>query len=153
MFALRLNAVRRPPTNVAKSPTGCRELRVADDVGSTAVIVELLQGHYPLALQLAEKDTDPEAREMALAIVYSALGKPEDSKQALERLLRVPMSEYSVAAVHAYQGEKDVAFRSLEAAYQQHRPDLLGLKTDPLLTRLRTDERYKGLLRRMNLPE
>ena len=35
----------------------------------------------------------------------------------------------------------------------QHRPDLLGLKVDPLLARLRTDERYKGLLRRMNLPE
>jgi hypothetical protein len=27
------------------------------------------------------------------------------------------------------------------------------LKTDPLLAALRTDERYKGLLRRMNLPE
>jgi hypothetical protein len=63
------------------------------------------------------------------------------------------MSEYSAGLVYAYRGEKDLAFRSLEAAFQGRRPDLLNLKTDPLLAALRTDERYKGLLRRMNLPE
>jgi len=63
------------------------------------------------------------------------------------------MSEYSVAAVHAYQGEKDLAFRYLEAAYQQHRPDMLGLKSDPLLASLRNDQRYGALVRKMNLPE
>ena len=112
------------------------------------------QGNYPLALQLAESEKNDEAKDMALAIVYSAMGNADRSKQALERLLRIPtVSEYSVAAVYAYRGEKDLAFQALEAAYQHRNPDLLNLKTDPLLKGLRTDQRYRALLRRMNLPE
>jgi TolB-like protein/Tfp pilus assembly protein PilF len=114
--------------------------------------VEVQEGHYPMALELAETETDPEAKETALAIVYFALGKSDKSNQALGRLLRLPSSEYSAGLVYAYRGEKDLAFRSLEAAVQGRRPDLLQLKGDPLLAALRTDERYKGLLRRMNLP-
>jgi tetratricopeptide (TPR) repeat protein len=115
--------------------------------------VEVQEGHYPVALQLAEKETDAEARETALAIVYFAMRKPDQSEQALGRLLRMGSSEYSAALVYAYRGEKDLAFRSLEAAVQGRRPDLTNLKADPLLATLRTDERYRGLLRRMNLPE
>jgi TolB-like protein/tetratricopeptide (TPR) repeat protein len=116
-------------------------------------LVEVQEGHYPVALQLAEIEIDPEAKETALAIVYFALGKSDESNQALARLLRIPSSEYNAALVYTYRGKKDLAFRSLEAAFQGRRPDLLNLKTDPLLAALRTDERYKGLLRRMNLPE
>jgi TolB-like protein/tetratricopeptide (TPR) repeat protein len=117
-------------------------------------INEVMKGNYPLALQLAESETDMEAKETALAIVFSALGKPDKSKQALEKLQRIPtVSPYNIAAVYAYRHERDLAFRSLEAAYQQRDPNLLNLKTDPLLNGLRTDQRYKGLVRKMNLPE
>jgi len=117
-------------------------------------ITAVLEGNFTLALQLAEKENDPEGKEAARAIVYSAMGDPHRSGQALERLLRIPnVSDYTLAQVHAYRGEKDLAFRSLETAYQGRWPDLLNLKTDPLLAALRTDDRYKGLLRRMNLPE
>jgi hypothetical protein len=117
-------------------------------------IVEVLAGNYPLALQLAEGDPDAEAKEMALAIAYSALGKQDKSKQALEAMLRIPtVSQYNVAAAYAYRGEKDLAFRFLEASYRQREPDLLFLKTDPLLTGLRSDQRYAALVRKMHLPE
>ena len=116
--------------------------------------VELLEGNFPRALQLAESEKHVEARETALAIVYSALGKPDRSKQALERLLRIPnVSDYNIASVYAYRGEKNLAFRYLETARQKREPDLLILKVDPLMAGLRTDERYKALLRSMNLPE
>jgi len=117
-------------------------------------IVEVLEGNLSLALQLAESEKTDETKEMALAIVYSALGKPDRSKQALERLLRIPnVGEYNIASVYAYRGEKDLAFQHLEAAYQRREPDLLNLKVDPVLTGLRGDQRYKALLRKMNLPE
>jgi serine/threonine-protein kinase len=117
-------------------------------------IVEVLEGNFSLAPQLAESEKDDETKEVALAIVYSALGKPDRSKQALERLLRIPnVDEYNIASVYAYRGEKDLAFQHLEAAYQQREPDLLILKVDPVLTGLRGDQRYKALLRKMNLPE
>ena len=117
-------------------------------------IVEVLEGNLSLALQLAESEKTDETKEMALAIVYSALGKPDRSKQALERLLRIPnVGEYNIASVYAYRGEKDLAFQHLEAAYQRREPDLLNLKVDPVLTGLRGDQRYKALLRKINLPE
>ena len=62
-------------------------------------------------------------------------------------------SKYSIAVAYVYRGEKDLAFRFLEASYQQREPDLLFLKTDPLLKGLRTDQRHTALVRKMNLPE
>lgn len=99
-------------------------------------------------------DPDPEAKEMALAIAYAGMGKPDESKKALERLLRIStVSQYSLAAAYAYRGEKDLAFHSLEASYQRREPDMLYLKTDPLLAGLRSDQRYAALVRKMNLPQ
>jgi hypothetical protein len=63
------------------------------------------------------------------------------------------VSQYSLAAVYAYRGENDLAFHSLEASYQRREPDMLFLKTDPLLAGLRSDQRYAALVRKMNLPE
>jgi TolB-like protein/Tfp pilus assembly protein PilF len=117
-------------------------------------IVKVLEGNYAVALQLADSETNMEAKETALAIVYSVLRKPDRSQQALERLLRIPsVRQYNIATVYAYRGEKDLAFRYLEAALQQREPNLLYLKTDPLFTGLHSDQRYGALLRKMKLPE
>ena len=123
-------------------------------INTTESIVAVLRGNYPVALQLAETETDMEAKETGLAIVYAALGKPDKSKQALERLLHLPtVSEYNIATVYAYRGEKDLAFQHLEAACEKREPLLLNLKGDPLLAKLRNDPRYHALVRKMNLPE
>jgi hypothetical protein len=91
---------------------------------------------------------------MARAIVYFAMRQPDKSRLALERLLRISTkSEYSLATVYAYRGDKDLAFQALDTAYQHRNPDLLLLKVDPLLAGLRNDQRYHALVRRMNLPE
>src|SRR5262249_28319324 len=107
-----------------------------------------------LAVRLAEAEKWPEGKEMALAIAYTAASNSAKSKQALERLLRIPTaSEYFVADVYAYRGEKDLAFQYLEKAYVHHSVDLQDLKTDPFLSSLRTEDRYKVLLHKMNLPD
>ncbi len=117
-------------------------------------ILKALEGNYPPALQLAQADPDPEGKEMALAIVYSGMGRADQSKQALERLLRIPTaSAYNIACVHAYRGEKELALRSLEAAYQQRAPDLILVKIDPLLGALHDEQRYNAVVHSMNLPE
>ena len=122
--------------------------------GDRARLLAYDAAEHPVALQLAQTETDMEAKETGLAIVYAALGKPDKAKQAVERLMRIPTgSEYNIAMVYAYQGEKDLAFRHLEAACQKREPLLLNLKTDPLLANLRNDPRYHELVRKMNLPE
>jgi hypothetical protein len=58
-----------------------------------------------------------------------------------------------IAAVHAYRGENDQALAWLEKAVALR--DLgLGHKfrDEPKLAPLRSDPRYKALLRKMNLP-
>jgi len=62
---------------------------------------------------------------------------------------------YSVqsAAICAELGDKDRAFESMEKALAVRDERLLWIKVDPRLDNLRTDERYSGLLRRMNLPK
>jgi TolB-like protein/tetratricopeptide (TPR) repeat protein len=114
----------------------------------------LAQGQNDLALRLAESEKSMEAKEAALAIVYTAMHKRDKASLALERLLQIPTAtEFSIASVYAYLGDKERAFQHLEKAYTQHSPDLLALKTDPTIENLRTDARYKALLHRMNLPE
>jgi len=123
-------------------------------INANASLSALLQGNYQLALRLAEMEPDAGAKETSLAIVYSAMRKPDLSRQAIDRLLRVPgITDYWVAEAYAYVGEKDLAFRYLERAYAHYDPGLLWLKSDPLLANLRGEPRYKALLHKMNLPE
>ncbi len=62
------------------------------------------------------------------------------------------VSSYQSALVHAGLGEKDAAFASLEAAYQEGSTLLTYLKMDPRWDILRSDPRFADLLRRLGLP-
>jgi len=60
---------------------------------------------------------------------------------------------WNIGTVHAYRGEADAAVTWLERAYGQRDGSMISLKVNPLLRNLRSDARYKGLLRKMNMPE
>lgn len=60
---------------------------------------------------------------------------------------------YFIAAIHAGLGQKDQAWAWLEKAYDERATWLsMILKVDPRLDSLRSDPRFRDLLRRMNLP-
>ncbi len=48
-------------------------------------------------------------------------------------------------------GEKDEAMRLLERGYEERSPQLSFIGVDPRLEALRSDLRFRALLRRMNL--
>ena len=63
------------------------------------------------------------------------------------------ISAYDIACLYADLGNKDEAFRWLNIAYQEHSPDMEGLKTDFLLDPLQSDPRLAELVRKVGLPQ
>jgi len=61
------------------------------------------------------------------------------------------VSPYKIAQFYADLGDKNQAFRCLNAAYQQHDILLVDLRTAPQIDSLRSDPRYAELLRRIGL--
>ena len=62
-------------------------------------------------------------------------------------------SAYDIASLYADLGDKDQAFRWLNTAYQEHSPEMEGLKTDFLLDPIRSDPRFAELVRKVGLPQ
>ncbi len=62
-------------------------------------------------------------------------------------------SAYIIASLYADLGDTDEAFLWLNTAYQEHAAELVGLKTDFVLDRLRSDPRFAELVRKVGLPQ
>jgi TolB-like protein/DNA-binding winged helix-turn-helix (wHTH) protein len=77
------------------------------------------------------------------------------SQRLLEQLIAKygKTGPYLIAEVHAWRGEKDQAFEWLEYAFAHRNTGLGWVKIDTDFSGLRSDPRYKALLRKMNLPE
>jgi DNA-binding winged helix-turn-helix (wHTH) protein/TolB-like protein len=92
-----------------------------------------------------------------LSCAYANAGQLSEAWQVAERLL-VLADQYSPALVQAaatcsWLGDNDHAFALIERALAVKNDRLLWLKVDPRFDNLRKDDRYPGLLRRMNLPK
>ena len=60
---------------------------------------------------------------------------------------------YLIAAVYARMGRKENAFRYLEKAYAEHSFGMILLRQEWRFDGLRSDPRFRNLLRRLNYPE
>jgi serine/threonine protein kinase/Tfp pilus assembly protein PilF len=61
------------------------------------------------------------------------------------------VSSYSIATAYMRMGEKDKAFTWLERAYEEHDSGLVSLAVEPVFSGVRTDRRFRDLLRRTRL--
>jgi eukaryotic-like serine/threonine-protein kinase len=61
------------------------------------------------------------------------------------------VSSYSIAEAYMRMGEKEKAFDWLEKAYEEHDSGLVSLAVEPMFDRVRSDPRYRDILRRMKL--
>jgi DNA-binding winged helix-turn-helix (wHTH) protein/TolB-like protein len=114
------------------------------------------------AIREAKSTPEYEGRETIfpmsiLSCAYSAAGQQSEAWQVAERLL-VLADQYSPALVQAAAtcsslGDNDHAFALIERALAVKNDRLLWIKVDPRFDNLRKDDRYAGLLRRMNLPK
>ncbi len=131
------------------------EISPEHDYGTNGLAVAaLLEGRADTALETSRRSGIESWRLLVAALVQRELGRDLEARQALEALTArfASSSAYSIAAAHAWLGNAEQAFKWLDRAVAQHDAGLLCVGYDPLLRRIRSDPRYKALLKRMNLP-
>ncbi|MGI9068544.1 MAG: tetratricopeptide repeat protein [Pyrinomonadaceae bacterium] len=90
-----------------------------------------------------------------LAYAYAITGKKAEAVKMLNELKELSkeryISPYNFAIIYVGLGEKDRALDWLEKAYQEKSEALVYLKVSETFDSLRSDSRFRDLLRRMNL--
>jgi TolB-like protein/Tfp pilus assembly protein PilF len=124
--------------------------------------------HYKLALVLLsrhdakgalaqiELEPNPGWREQGLPLAFDALGRKVEADRALAIAEKAGPHgwAYQVGLTYAHRNSLDPAFAWFDSAFVQHDPGLaFYLKGEPLLAHIRSDPRYKALLRKLNLPD
>jgi TolB-like protein/DNA-binding winged helix-turn-helix (wHTH) protein/Tfp pilus assembly protein PilF len=119
------------------------------------------QGKGMLADNLAELqklDPDSAAEGVArLARAYALLGRRAEALKVMKKVNELSQrgyvfSGYDTALIFVALGERDQALAELQRAYVEHSAALEWLRVDWRLDEIRSDPRYKELLRRMNFP-
>ncbi|MFN2457971.1 MAG: adenylate/guanylate cyclase domain-containing protein [Chitinophagaceae bacterium] len=93
--------------------------------------------------------------DVALAQIYAASGRKQDALKIIadveqERILSV--NDYrGMALVYIALAEFDIAFNWLGKSYEKHEESLCSLKIDPKMNPIRSDSRFKTLLRKIGL--
>ncbi|NIN92859.1 protein kinase [bacterium] len=104
------------------------------------------------AIVLAKGFLDYKAR---LGFAYAVSGKIKEANRIIdelkEQLKQKYVSAYLIAAIYTALDEKDHAFRWLEKAYEERDVQVIFLKVDPIFDSIRSDLRYRALLKKINL--
>jgi TolB-like protein/DNA-binding winged helix-turn-helix (wHTH) protein/Flp pilus assembly protein TadD len=91
-----------------------------------------------------------------VAVALAVAGRNGDALRIaheLETLSRNRyVSPYGLAQIYAASNKSEETFKWLQAAYEDHTVWMGYLAVDPIFDRYRSDERFKDLLRRLDLP-
>lgn len=111
-------------------------------IAATQNMKKLLGGEDPLFLT-------------TLGYIYSLSGKRDGAKKVLNELSELSkhgyISSMRIALIYMGLEQKDQAFKWLEKAYEERDFWMTLIKVAPPLDRLRSDPRFKILLKKMNL--
>jgi serine/threonine-protein kinase len=91
----------------------------------------------------------------AIGYIYALLGKRDEAKKVLNELSELSKHRYisslRIALIYMGLGQKDQAFKWLEKAYEERDFWMTFIKVAPYFDSLRSDPRFKILLKKMNL--
>jgi tetratricopeptide (TPR) repeat protein len=92
-----------------------------------------------------------------LGIAYARAGQRERSLAIMKEVQELSktryVSRYWTAIHYAALGDKESAFAELEKSFQNRDFFLNRIKVDPFMDPLRDDQRFKEMVKRLNLPE
>lgn len=115
--------------------------------------IRALQGDPEAALREMGLEPHPDCQLYGLVIAHTAAGNETVAGGVLEELISrsAKRDAYRIGALHAYRGDIDKAFGSIDLAFTLRDSKLIEIQTDPLLNSIRNDPRYVEVLARMNL--
>jgi serine/threonine protein kinase len=100
-------------------------------------------------------DADSKLVDSLEAMTLALANRRAEATAMLDGITRRAVNDYispvSIAYVCTALGDRDRAFENLDRAISDRDPNILGLKSNPIFDRLREDERYHALLRKMQL--
>jgi tetratricopeptide (TPR) repeat protein len=119
------------------------------------------KGKYREAVEEARRAWKlSEEQSLSLPFEGIALAKAGRRKEAeivvaklLQRSRERYVPPYHLALLHNGLGEKEATFAWLQQAYEQRDPKIAFLKVEPKWNNLRTDERFKEMIRKVGLPD
>ncbi len=147
------------PARAREALNRALEISPGDPFASYLLAVTFLVDHQSAAAMHAieaspEEDSD---HLVVVALAEHEMGHERESRRAADalrsRAAHDGYASYDLARVYAWIGERDRAFEWLDrATARAGMGDVLSVKFDPLMRKLRDDPRYIAVLRRMNLP-
>lgn len=116
------------------------------------------KGMYAEAIAEFERGVKLSGSPLMLALLghaYAVSGKKAEAQQVLADLQQLQgqryVSPYTLAAIYAGLGDRDQAFKWLEAAVEERDIWLMNLKVDPVFAKLRDERRFTDILARIRL--
>jgi TolB-like protein/Tfp pilus assembly protein PilF len=124
----------------------------------TSIAMALLQkGLYNEAIEECSKNESGPSRNWRHGYIYGIAGKREKALEILNHYLDLSKKEFvwptNIVFIYIGLGEKDKAFEWLEKTYKEHEAYLDLLQVEPMYDPLRSDPRFKDLLKKMNFPD
>jgi TolB-like protein/Tfp pilus assembly protein PilF len=90
-----------------------------------------------------------------LGVAYAQAGRKEEAQRLIEQIAAATRDDplLKVAWIYAALGDRNQAFAWVEKVYPTRTPEFYTLKVLPVLDPLRSDARFKDLIRRVGLPQ
>ncbi len=112
---------------------------------------------YAQAIESFEKAksiNDAPLLTAALGHCYAMNGQHKEARRTIDELKTISRQQYvsptGIARIYTALDEKEMALEWLEKACEDHSTELIWLKIDPNFDKLRSEERFKNILRRIN---
>lgn len=119
------------------------------------------QGKYEEAIGELQKGLDLSRGESEMAgtlgHAYAVSGKRGEAEELIatlkDRSRQQYVAPFDIALIYIGLGDRNSTFEWLERAYADHSTWLTWIKVDPRFDNVRSDPRFRDLLRRMRFPE
>jgi serine/threonine-protein kinase len=96
-----------------------------------------------------------EVLESRIGIAFAKMGKKSKAERVLDEMIErskeMNVSPYGLSLIYIALGENDQGFNILEEAYDARWSGINYLKIEPVFDSVRSDPRYRTLLKKMNL--